>query len=178
MWNIDWNCLILCDVLCLEVEEWSGSCCILYGRTDKTVLWIILQVLIRKIREKNVISAYVHMDETTPHMHFLFIPIVDDKSGSKSIPTRNQGLRYVPRDLWIWLKWMCSIGYCRNIWISILRRDWKTWGQIKMKYDSIIGFEKALEHPVRSSNAKVYVEIPNPEKTLPALKKWWRSWHW
>ena len=29
--------------------------------------------------EKNVISAYVHKDETTPHMHFLFIPIVDDK---------------------------------------------------------------------------------------------------
>ena len=29
--------------------------------------------------EQNVISAYVHMDETTPHMHFLFIPIVDDK---------------------------------------------------------------------------------------------------
>ncbi|WP_242952272.1 plasmid recombination protein [Butyrivibrio sp. YAB3001] len=26
-----------------------------------------------------MISAYVHMDETTPHMHFLFIPIVDEK---------------------------------------------------------------------------------------------------
>lgn len=28
---------------------------------------------------KNVISAYVHMDETTPHMHFAFIPVVFDK---------------------------------------------------------------------------------------------------
>ena len=28
---------------------------------------------------KNVISAYVHMDETTPHMHFAFIPIVFDE---------------------------------------------------------------------------------------------------
>jgi len=29
--------------------------------------------------EKNVISAYVHMDETTPHMHFAFVPVVTDK---------------------------------------------------------------------------------------------------
>lgn len=29
--------------------------------------------------QKNVISAYVHMDETTPHMHFAFIPVVWDK---------------------------------------------------------------------------------------------------
>ncbi len=29
--------------------------------------------------EQNVVSAYVHMDETTPHMHFAFIPVVRDK---------------------------------------------------------------------------------------------------
>lgn len=29
--------------------------------------------------EKNVVSAQVHNDETTPHMHFAFIPVVDDK---------------------------------------------------------------------------------------------------
>lgn len=28
---------------------------------------------------KNVISAYVHMDETTPHIHFAFIPVVFDE---------------------------------------------------------------------------------------------------
>lgn len=28
--------------------------------------------------EKNIISAYVHMDEVTPHMHFAFIPVVLD----------------------------------------------------------------------------------------------------
>lgn len=44
-------------------------------------------------------------------------------------------------------------------------------GADKADYDSITGFAKALEHPVRSSNGKVYVEIPNPEKTLPVLKK-------
>lgn len=30
--------------------------------------------------EKNVVSAYVHMDEKTPHMHFAFVPVAwDDK---------------------------------------------------------------------------------------------------
>lgn len=28
--------------------------------------------------EKNVISAYVHMDEITPHLHFSFVPVVYD----------------------------------------------------------------------------------------------------
>lgn len=33
--------------------------------------------------EKNVISAYVHMDETTPHLHFAFMPIVYDEKKNR-----------------------------------------------------------------------------------------------
>ena len=32
-----------------------------------------------RYRKENVVSAFVHMDETTPHMHFAFIPVVLDK---------------------------------------------------------------------------------------------------
>ena len=32
----------------------------------------------KKYGKKNIISAYVHMDEKTPHMHFSFIPVVAD----------------------------------------------------------------------------------------------------
>ena len=32
----------------------------------------------KKYGEKNVVSAYVHLDEKTPHMHFCFMPIVPD----------------------------------------------------------------------------------------------------
>ena len=31
-------------------------------------------------RNDNIVSAYVHMDETTPHMHFAFIPLVSAKT--------------------------------------------------------------------------------------------------
>lgn len=29
--------------------------------------------------EKNVVSSFVHMDESTPHMHFAFVPVVADR---------------------------------------------------------------------------------------------------
>ena len=29
--------------------------------------------------KENVVSAWVHMDETTPHMHFAFVPVVHDR---------------------------------------------------------------------------------------------------
>ncbi len=29
--------------------------------------------------KENVVSAWVHLDETTPHIHFAFIPVVEDK---------------------------------------------------------------------------------------------------
>jgi len=33
--------------------------------------------------EDNVISAYVHVDETSPHMHFSFVPVVLDKKKNR-----------------------------------------------------------------------------------------------
>lgn len=39
--------------------------------------------------EKNVISAKVHLDETTPHMHFSAVPLVDGKLNAKKLMSRN-----------------------------------------------------------------------------------------
>ena len=33
----------------------------------------------QKYGQENVISAYVHKDETTPHIHFAFVPVVEDQ---------------------------------------------------------------------------------------------------
>ncbi|HBA48497.1 MAG TPA: hypothetical protein DCZ91_12005 [Lachnospiraceae bacterium] len=38
-------------------------------------------ILAERYGEQNVLSAYVHKDETTPHMHFSFMPITIDKDG-------------------------------------------------------------------------------------------------
>lgn len=38
--------------------------------------------------KENVISAWVHKDETTPHMHFCFMPVVKDKDGTDRLCCR------------------------------------------------------------------------------------------
>ena len=46
-----------------------------------------------------MISAYVHMDETTPHMHFLFIPIVDDKKWNEKHPDKEPRVKVCAKEL-------------------------------------------------------------------------------
>ena len=42
-----------------------------------------------KYGRENVISAWVHMDETTPHLHFAFIPVVyDTKKGREKVSAK------------------------------------------------------------------------------------------
>ncbi|AZJ24831.1 hypothetical protein CT694_36030 (plasmid) [Bacillus wiedmannii bv. thuringiensis] len=59
--------------------------------------------------EKNVLSANVHMDETTPHMHFAFMPVVWDekkqreKVSAKEVLTRKE-LKIFHQDLDTFLK--------------------------------------------------------------------------
>lgn len=40
------------------------------------------QFLSERYGEKNVVSAYVHMDETTPHLHFAFVPVTKNTGKS------------------------------------------------------------------------------------------------
>lgn len=44
------------------------------------------------IGEENIVGAYVHLDETQPHMHFAFVPIVASPvmTNDKSRPLRNR----------------------------------------------------------------------------------------
>lgn len=56
----------------------------------------------QKYGKENVISAYVHMDETTPHMHFAFVPVVYDekkeihKVSAKQLLTKTELKRMHP----------------------------------------------------------------------------------
>lgn len=50
--------------------------------------------------KENVISAYVHMDETTPHIHYAFVPVIEDekrggfKLSAKEVVTRGDLLSF------------------------------------------------------------------------------------
>lgn len=62
------------------------------------------QFLADRYGESNVISAYVHKDEKTPHMHFSFVPVTEDKKrgcykvSAKEVLTR-QDLKTFHTDL-------------------------------------------------------------------------------
>ena len=44
--------------------------------------------------KENVIGAWVHMDETTPHMHFSFVPVVTGKDGSERLCAKEKVSRF------------------------------------------------------------------------------------
>jgi len=44
--------------------------------------------LAERYGEKNVVSAYVHMDESQPHMHFSFVPVVTGKDGKEKVSAK------------------------------------------------------------------------------------------
>lgn len=66
-----------------------------YPGKEKEFFKATYNFLENKYGKDNVVSAYVHRDETTPHLHFAFIPVVEDKKkggykvSAKEAITRN-----------------------------------------------------------------------------------------
>lgn len=50
---------------------------------------VVLDYFGKRIGAENILSAVLHMDETTPHMHFDFTPIVGHSLSSKKLMTRS-----------------------------------------------------------------------------------------
>lgn len=48
-------------------------------QVERTFFERVYRFMADRYGEQNVISAYVHRDETTPHMHFAFVPVTEDK---------------------------------------------------------------------------------------------------
>jgi len=49
--------------------------------------------------DKNVMSAYVHMDETTPHLHYAFVPVVWDEKKQREKVSAKEALDWSGRGL-------------------------------------------------------------------------------
>ncbi len=76
------------------------------------------QFLTQRYGKENVISANVHMDETTPHMHFAFVPVTEDKkkggykASAKEVLNKSD-LQSLHRDLQRYLE--NALGYQVNV---------------------------------------------------------------
>lgn len=77
------------QVRCLKRDDVVvlGSWCVTlpkdYAGDEKAFFTETYNFLCDRYGEKNVVSAWVHKDEVTPHLHFKFIPIVNGKNGEK-----------------------------------------------------------------------------------------------
>lgn len=54
----------------------------------------VLEFIQARYGERNVLGAYVHMDETTPHVHVPVLPMIDGKLQASRVITRNDLMRF------------------------------------------------------------------------------------
>ena len=106
----------------------------------------------KNLGEQNIISAVVHMDEDTPHMHLLFIPVVHttDKEGNK-------------------INKVC----CRDFWRG--KNSYRDLQNAYFKHISEKGFELERGELVEVTNREhysiqEYKKITNYENTKELLK--------
>lgn len=124
---------------------------------------VVYKHLSEKYGEKNVISAYVHMDETTPHMHFAFVPVVYDakkdreKVSAKEALNRSQLKRFHPELQSVIDNWIDAKEYDFDCDVLNGATDGgnKTVEELKVK--SVIEFreeqEERLDEVLKRSNA-------------------------
>ncbi len=70
---------------------------------QKAYFTMALDFISERVGEKNILSAVVHMDERTPHMHLCFVPITpDNKLSAKSIlgkTEKGQGMKEIQYEI-------------------------------------------------------------------------------
>lgn len=121
--------------------------------------------------EQNVISSYVHCDESTDHMHFAFIPIVYDKKkdcykvSAKEVLTKRE-LQTIHTDLSNYLQEV----FGRDVGVLLddsTKRDNKEYKPLaELKRETAIAELEAIEsrvatlNEVREVNANITVKKP------------------
>ncbi|MGN1090471.1 MAG: MobV family relaxase, partial [Huintestinicola sp.] len=108
--------------------------------------------------KENVISAYVHMDETTPHIHYAFVPVVIDKK--KGIPKLSAKERITRKDLNTFhpdlTKHMAAV-FGRNIGIQ--------------NDATALGNQTIKQLRKKSANLEEFMVTPVPVTELPQIVK-------
>lgn len=113
--------------------------------------------------EKNVISAYVHMDENQPHLHFAFVPVVYDpkkkkeKVSAKEALNRSQLKRFHPELQQVIDKWIKQKGY--DFECNVLNGA------------NANGNKTVEELKARSEASELSAQISEAENTLKTLLK-------
>ena len=75
----DANCKVRSNsVKLVDTLVTSGNEFFLFN-SEKEYFYRAYEFMCNKIGEENIVSAVVHLDEKTPHLHLTFVPITEDK---------------------------------------------------------------------------------------------------
>lgn len=135
-----------------------------------------LEYLKDKIGQEFIISANVHLDETTPHMHVGFVPIVDNSLSAKKLIDR-KFLIEVQDQLPLYLK---NLGFDIQRGIKNSKRKHKDTKELKKELDrelenkykdinAIESYKNELEGKIEQLEAHLNqktIEYDNVTKTL------------
>lgn len=113
------------------------------------------EFLAERYGKENVVAAKVHMDETTPHMHFTFVPLTaDGRLSAKEIITR-QELRSLQDDL---PKTLQERGYDIERGIENSPSEHMPITQLKRDTRQIIDFASSQEAAVKQAHQRAKTE--------------------
>lgn len=71
---------VMCDwIVTLPAYRIQSETQLSEEEVEKLFFKRVYQFLTDRYGKRNVVSAYVHMDEITPHIHFSFVPVTEDK---------------------------------------------------------------------------------------------------
>lgn len=135
-----------------------------------------LDYLRSKIGEEFIVSANVHLDETTPHMHVGFVPIIENSLSAKKLIDR-KFLREVQDQLPAYLK---NLGFDIQRGIKGSKRKHKDTKELKKELDrelenkykdinAIESYKNELEGKIEQLEAHLNqktIEYDNATKTL------------
>lgn len=161
---------VLCDWVITRPKDLSDS-------EEESFFKCAFDFLCKRYGQENVISAYVHKDETTPHMHFAFIPVTADGRVSAKRVINRTDLRSFHSDLSESLE--MALGHPVHILNGVTKDGNKTVNQLKAEqaaelqrqYETL---EKALETARREYEAKTaYIqELSKVLDEVPERPEW------
>ena len=128
--------------------------------------------------KENVISAYVHMDETTPHMHFAFIPVVPDqkKQGKFKVSAKERINRFELCSFHFELEQALSAALGHSV--GILNGATKDGNKsvTRLKRESQILAQREAEHQEQVAKTRIqYAEQRERAATERIDKAWQRT---
>jgi len=113
--------------------------------------------------KENVLSAYVHLDETTPHIHFGFLPVGTDKNGNKTVSS----------------KLVCTRKELQTFHKDLSRHLEKTFGRkMSIENGATVEGNKAIselkresaEDKLRQTNENALKIVSNAQREVQALQ--------